>query len=543
MNRMEVNVLKRIRFLLLALVLSISSLPLFSMQAAASVASPILLSPSTSYTYITEDTTPTLIFRAAAGQRIEILEGTQIIGTGLGQGEHLVDIEITQALTPGLHQLSYRGVDIQSSDSSDLNYFSLLVSSSPLDISTIAPITSSLSANSLSHLLNHIKPIHSGEPQVNYYDSWYRIIANEDELTSTLTVTVFDEYGYPLTNLSNDNFTLDINGNAYTSSLSTAVQIAEGVYQFQFAPASPVGGVAILYLNGYSLGSQNIGPPTILTIPPTNYNVVVDQSFTLPETVQALMTEGDPTTVNVDWGTQTVNTSVSGTFEFTGTVANYAGTAKLYLTVTEASDYRIVLSWGANPSDLDSHLFGTIPAGDFHVYYSNKTYTVGEATYARMEQDITSGYGPETTTIYVTDDVGAFRFGVNKYAGLETLATSDAIVKLYRGNNLIQTFNVPTTGAAETYWNVFQIVGGQLIVDGPDVALNRLEADMDVNFHSAINRAIGVIHMLPDQPTTAEVNAALTIVNGIIATYLPDQGIDIDQYIVNYSELTSYMLQ
>lgn len=543
MTRLEVNVLKRIRFLLLAIVLSISSLPLFSVQAAALVASPILQSPSSSYTYITGDTTPTLIFRAAPGQRIEILKDIQIIGTGLGQGEHPVDIEITEALTPGLHQLSYRGVDLQSSEVSESNYFRILVSSSSLDISTIAPIASSLSADSLSHLLNRIKPIHSDESQVNYSHSWYRIIANDNELTSTLTVTVYDQYGYPLTDLSNDNFTLSINGDSYTSSLSTAAQIAEGVYQFQFAPTSPVGGVAILYLNGYSLGSQNIGTPTILTIPPTSYNVVVGQSFTLPTTVQAQMTEGDPTTVNVDWGTTNVNTSVSGTFEFTGTVANYAGTAKLYLTVTEASDFRIVLTWGENPSDLDSHLFGTIPAGDFHVYFSNKTYTVGEATYARMEQDITTGYGPETTTIYVTDDVGAFRFGVNRYSGAETLAASDAVVKLYRGNNLIETFTVPTEGAAESYWNVFQIVSGQLIADGPDVALNQLEADMDVSFHTAINRAIGIIHMLPDQPTTDEISAALTIVNDVIATYLSGEDVDIDQYIVNYSELIPHILQ
>lgn len=275
MTRLEVNVLKRIRFLLLAIVLSISSLPLFSVQAAALVASPILQSPSSSYTYITGDTTPTLIFRAAPGQRIEILKDIQIIGTGLGQGEHPVDIEITEALTPGLHQLSYRGVDLQSSEVSESNYFRILVSSSSLDISTIAPIASSLSADSLSHLLNRIKPIHSDESQVNYSHSWYRIIANDNELTSTLTVTVYDQYGYPLTDLSNDNFTLSINGDSYTSSLSTAAQIAEGVYQFQFAPTSPVGGVAILYLNGYSLGSQNIGTPTILTIPPTSYNVVV----------------------------------------------------------------------------------------------------------------------------------------------------------------------------------------------------------------------------------------------------------------------------
>ena len=51
---------------------------------------------------------------------------------------------------------------------------------------------------------------------------------------------------------------------------------------------------------------------------------------------------------------------------------------------------RIVLNWGASPSDLDSHL---VYPGN-HVYFSQK-----EGTDANLDVDDTDSYGPETITI------------------------------------------------------------------------------------------------------------------------------------------------
>ena len=43
----------------------------------------------------------------------------------------------------------------------------------------------------------------------------------------------------------------------------------------------------------------------------------------------------------------------------------------------KADQLRIVLRWGATPSDLDSHLVGTGDDGKFHTFYSSKTYYSG----------------------------------------------------------------------------------------------------------------------------------------------------------------------
>lgn len=43
----------------------------------------------------------------------------------------------------------------------------------------------------------------------------------------------------------------------------------------------------------------------------------------------------------------------------------------------KADQLRIVLRWGATPSDLDSHLVGPGDDGKFHTFYSSKTYYSG----------------------------------------------------------------------------------------------------------------------------------------------------------------------
>jgi uncharacterized protein YfaP (DUF2135 family) len=49
---------------------------------------------------------------------------------------------------------------------------------------------------------------------------------------------------------------------------------------------------------------------------------------------------------------------------------------------------RIVLTWGASPSDLDSHLAGpTSTGGRFHIYYNNKNYTENGVNIANLDHD------------------------------------------------------------------------------------------------------------------------------------------------------------
>jgi hypothetical protein len=125
---------------------------------------------------------------------------------------------------------------------------------------------------------------------------------------------------------------------------------------------------------------------------------------------------------------------------------------------------RVVLQWGLNPRDLDSHLIGPTPEGGvFYVFYS---HTI-ENEAAELDVDDTGSYGPETITIFRLIP-GTYRYCVHDYTNRHAnpsygLAQSGANVKVFLNDNQELTFNVPN--AAGTVWTVFEIEGatGRLI--------------------------------------------------------------------------------
>ena len=169
-------------------------------------------------------------------------------------------------------------------------------------------------------------------------------------------------------------------------------------------------------------------------------------------------------------GSYTVEASLSGyaTGYFTVTVvggitkANQAGTIT---PVLASGQTRVVLTWGATPSDLDSHLTGPTATGTrFHVYYSSKGSKVSSPN-AALDVDDTSSYGPETTTIYQQSS-GVYRFSVHNYSNSGStsstvLSASGAQVKVYLASGQSQTFQVPV-GKVATLWTVFELNGNTL---------------------------------------------------------------------------------
>jgi uncharacterized protein YfaP (DUF2135 family) len=124
------------------------------------------------------------------------------------------------------------------------------------------------------------------------------------------------------------------------------------------------------------------------------------------------------------------------------------------------TEVRIVLTWGQDPSDLDSHLVGPDGAGSlFHVFYQQ----LGDSSYAELDHDCTTSYGPETTTIY-SEIGGVYSFAVHDYTDRystdsTSLSLSGAVVRVYRGSVLAATFPVPS-GVPGTLWTVFTMSGG-----------------------------------------------------------------------------------
>lgn len=124
-------------------------------------------------------------------------------------------------------------------------------------------------------------------------------------------------------------------------------------------------------------------------------------------------------------------------------------------------DVRIVLTWGATPSDLDSHLYGPTVNGSstFHTWYSVQDYAADGKTIANLDLDDTSSYGPETTTVYELNSTGVYSFYVHDYSNggssnSTALSSSGAQVRVYSGNQLVATYNVPL-GVGGTLWHVF----------------------------------------------------------------------------------------
>ncbi len=140
--------------------------------------------------------------------------------------------------------------------------------------------------------------------------------------------------------------------------------------------------------------------------------------------------------------------------------------------VLAGSDLRIVLTWGATPSDLDSHFTGPTAgsATRFHVYWVSKS-----ATGVNLDVDDTSSFGPETITLTQFNS-GTYRYSVHDYsnrssASSTALSSSGAQVKVFQGSTQLATFNVPT-GNTGTLWTVFEMDGASRTITPKNIFSN-----------------------------------------------------------------------
>lgn len=131
---------------------------------------------------------------------------------------------------------------------------------------------------------------------------------------------------------------------------------------------------------------------------------------------------------------------------------------------------RIVLTWGIDPSDVDSHLTGPVSDNSidrFHVYWLEQIYPLVPAPDVGLDVDDITSFGPETITI-VNQHQGTYRYSVHDYtngAVLGTpnsmgLANSGARVEVLRAGEPTLVFNVPNLEG--TLWTVFEMNGSSI---------------------------------------------------------------------------------
>lgn len=156
-----------------------------------------------------------------------------------------------------------------------------------------------------------------------------------------------------------------------------------------------------------------------------------------------------------------------------GTTNSQNGTI---IPVLFGDEFSIVLTWGSNPLDLDSHLQGKLSNGNaFHVYFASKSVRDNNSNLCNLDVDDTTSYGPETITLNTLSDKQYYYY-VHKFSSDGTLSNSEAKVNLFQSGRLIATFNVPASQGLGNYWNVFSIKNGKLVIK------NTVTSSPDINY-------------------------------------------------------------
>ena len=171
----------------------------------------------------------------------------------------------------------------------------------------------------------------------------------------------------------------------------------------------------------------------------------------LPDSIQ----EGEHT-ITVKKGDEYVQTVENFT------VAKGEITTAPQISIPKAVDFeriKIVLDWGEFPWDLDAHVVD----GTNHVYFSVK-----KEGNLELDRDDVNSYGPETITILEPSKNKVYSYYVFDCSNADNpdssrLSTSQAQVKIYFGNEFVESFKITPNKKGIT-WHVFDVVKGNKIV-------------------------------------------------------------------------------
>jgi uncharacterized protein YfaP (DUF2135 family) len=163
-------------------------------------------------------------------------------------------------------------------------------------------------------------------------------------------------------------------------------------------------------------------------------------NFTLP------LQTGQSATVTAQAGG-----SISNTIAIPASGMNVNLTATCLQVSTGLS---VRLTWGAVPTDVDSHLY--LPTGQ-HVYYVDKGSYTG-VPYAALDVDDVTSFGPEVVTV-TRLYTGTYRYALHNFSGTFNpgMTGSGTRVEVNYGG-FTTTFTPPAGEGNNRWWNVFEII-------------------------------------------------------------------------------------
>lgn len=150
--------------------------------------------------------------------------------------------------------------------------------------------------------------------------------------------------------------------------------------------------------------------------------------------------------------------------------------------VLDVPAYSISLTWGENPSDLDSHLLVPMTWDDgydyYHIYFGNRG-DLGDNPYAALDTDDVTSFGPEIITgtrIYE----GRYQYWVYNWSfggsegANQSIRDSGATIQVEAGGGLWiwEAADLSLEGAPEGgWWHVFDMVvsGGAITIEPVNV--------------------------------------------------------------------------
>ena len=188
-----------------------------------------------------------------------------------------------------------------------------------------------------------------------------------------------------------------------------------------------------------------------------------------------LVTVGDITAITNENGDYNIGLIFFGEYDITGEVEEFCPYSGHFIIpddnsldififnfsvspIPEPGETRMVLNWGAEPRDLDSHLLTPeIEGTTHHISYMNRGSETA-APYVTLDTDNTQGYGPETITIKQSFE-GTYIYYIKNYSNDETLANSGGTIQIYNSPDCDgETIEVPNEGSGR-YWYVCDIDG------------------------------------------------------------------------------------